>query len=550
MAAIQLQSIPPKWKQRRGAWSIVGAGTVLAAVFGVIAAKLVGGGLSALHPINPPSMPGGIVVFPLLLLLPVLWRWPRASLVALLAGTTLIDQFQYSFGPATNPAEYKGHINIPLFRSLSNGSFVSPAEILLFALLLIWLMKGALAHNWHVPRSPLAKSIAAIYVVSLVVGLGIGRLHHGQIKIALWEFRDWYYVGIMYLLTSSFFAGRNVFRSLLWTIVLGSGVKSLEGVFNFFAFARKLNPRPEAILSHEEAFFFGVFLLTTLALWLFQVRGRLRTVATVFAPLVLIADVGNSRRTAFLILYVGLAALLAIAYFGMPERRRVLRRLNVVLALVAVAYIGVFWNGSGALGQPARAIHSAVAPTPRDRASDEYRVLENLNLEQRIRANRSTGEGYGVPINYGFGLVNLTSLDSTINFVPHNGVLYEWYRLGLIGEILLWCIVGFGIVTGCHLAKQGDREAAALGAIGTCAILAFVLMGYYDLGFSWFRITLFMGFMLGALESTYQRVGGPRPVLRAAKDGSGSMQVTPIIKPSLASRGVPLDAVTVQREKV
>jgi hypothetical protein len=324
----------------------------------------------------------------------------------------------------------------------------------------------------------------------------------------------------------------------------------LEGVFNFFVLARKLDPRPEAILSHEEAFFFGVFLLSTLALWLFQIRGRIRVVATAFAPLVLIADVGNSRRTAFLILYVGLAALLVIAFVGMPERRQVLKRLNVALVIFGVLYLGAFWNDSGALGQPARAVHSAVAPSARDKSSDEYRVLENLNLEARIRGTRSTGEGFGVAINYGYNLVNLSSLDSMIAYIPHNGVLYVWYRLGIVGELLLWSVMGFGILEGCRLAKQKDREAAALGAIATCAILAFVVQGYNDMGFTWLRIVLFMGFMLGALEATYQRVVDPRRVIREATKISGSTRITSsFVEPSLDPIDVPAHSVKVQRKR-
>src|SRR3981081_487856 len=88
-------------KQTRRRWSMVVVGTMIAAGFGVVGAKLAGGGLSALHILNPPSMPGGIVVFPLLLLVPALWRWPRTSLIVLLAGTTVIEQFQYSIGPIT-----------------------------------------------------------------------------------------------------------------------------------------------------------------------------------------------------------------------------------------------------------------------------------------------------------------------------------------------------------------------------------------------------------------------------------------------------------------
>jgi len=310
-----------------------------------------------------------------------------------------------------------------------------------------------------------------MFVMAVVVGVGVGLVHHGKFKITMWELRPWYFLGVMYLLTASFFAGRNVLRPLLWTLVLGSGCKSLEGVYNYFVFARKMSPRPDAILAHEESFFFGLFLLATLALWLFQIRGRLRNVATALAPLVLIADLGNARRTASLLIFAGLAALLVTAYVGMPDRRRALRKLNVMLAIGAAIYLPLYWNSGGTTGQPARAIHSAIAPSARDLSSDQYRVIENANLEVGIHSTRSTGEGFGIPINNVYGNVDLTSVDSLIAFFPHDGVLYVWYRLGILGEVVLWSIVGFGILAGCRLVKHGSRETAALGAIAICAII-------------------------------------------------------------------------------
>jgi hypothetical protein len=373
---------------------------------------------------------------------------------------------------------------------------------MLFLLVLIWLMKGGLDRTWFVPRSPMAKSIAAFYAIAVVVGCGLGVAYGGQVRIILKELRPFYYLAIMYLLTSALFARRNVFRPLLWTIVLGSGVKSIEGVVNYFTIAHGLTPRPEEILSHEEAFFFGVFLVATLALWLFQVRGPLRAVATAFAPLVLIADLGNSRRVAFLILYIGVAAILAIAYVGMPERRRRLKWVNLVVGVGLACYLAVYWNSNGTLGQGARAVHSVVAPNNRDLQSNQYRTIENNNLEGNIHATRSVGKGFGTPVNYGYSaIVDISGADSMIAYVPHNGVLYVWYRLGIIGEIALWSMVGFVILAGCGLAKRRDRECAAVGAIAVCAILAYVLQGYNDLGFAWLRIAVFMGFMLGALEA-------------------------------------------------
>jgi len=515
-------------KRTRRVWLTVVAGIALAVLFGVIAAKLVGGGLTALAPINPPNLPGGIVVFTLLLIIPPLIRWPRGAIIFLLAGTTLIDQFSLTIGPTvTGGPSAKVLPNIPLFRSLTTGSFITPAEVLLFVLLVTWLMKGAREHDWHVPRSPLAKSMLFLYLLSVVVGAGLGVAHHGQFKEILWELRPWYALAAMYLLTSAFFAGRDIVRTLLWTIVLGSGTKSLEGVWYYFDVARKMTPRPEAILAHEESFFFGLFLLATLALWLFQVRGKLRIVATSLVPLVVIADLGNSRRDAFLLLYVGLAALLVISFVGMPERRAMFKKLNAVVAIGAVVYLGVFWNDGGTLGQPARAVHSAVAPDARDQSSDLYRQVENADLEFNIHETRSIGKGFGVKINYIYPITNLTAVDPMLAYIPHDSVLYVWYRLGILGEIAVWTVVGFGILGACRLAKRGNRETAAFGAVAVCAILCWVLMGYNDLGFTWIRIAMFMGFMLGAVEVMSQRLAAghgvkelPEAVAVAAHEGA------------------------------
>ena len=338
--------------QSRRTWSFVIAGSLLALGFGVVAAKtgqwrvdraeadqsaLLAGRDRTLSP-NPAS--AGYVAM------------ATSLLVVLLVGTTLIDQFQSSFGPinAAGTIHY-GIVNVPLWRSLSKGSFITSAEILMFILLLIWAMKGALARSWQVPNSPLAKSIFGLFATALIIGMGLGVVHHGQIKAAMWELRPWYYLAVVFLLTSSFFAEHDAIRPCLWTLVLGTGLKSIEGVYYYFAFAASMDPRPEAIMGHEESFFFGMFLLTTVALWVFQIRGRLRVVATVLTPLVLTADLGNSRRTASLILYVGLATLLATAYTGMPDRRRTIGRLAVVVAIGGAAYIGLFWNGSGTLSR-------------------------------------------------------------------------------------------------------------------------------------------------------------------------------------------------------
>ena len=482
-------------RERQRGWSVALIGTALAAGAGLAAAKLAGG-----------RVPAEIIVFPLALVPVALWRWPRASLVALLAGSMLIEQTYITIG--THKGPFTEHI--ALFHSVTKGTFFTPAELLLAALLVVWVMKGALERDWRVPRSPLAKGIAAMYAVALVVGVGLGQVHHGSLQFAFWELRPWYYVGATYLLVSSLFAGRDLVRPLLWTIVLGTGFKSVQGVIVYFRVARHMTPRPEAILSHEESFFFAVFLLATTALWLFQIRGPLRAVATILAPFVVVADLGNARRTSFLLLYVGLPALLFAAHRAMPERRKMLVRLDVAVLVLAVVYIGVFWNhDQGSLGQGARAVHSAIAPSARDQSSDQYRNTENADLIFDIHATRSIGQGYGVPINYVIPTADISTFDPMIAYIPHDSILYEWYRLGLLGELLLWSIVAFGILAAGRLVRRGTRDTAVVGALGICSIICWILMGYNDVGLTQLRIATFMGFIFGAIEVLNRRLVAP-----------------------------------------
>ena len=92
--------------------------------------------------------------------------------------------------------------------------------------------------------------------------------------------------------------------------------------------------------------------------------------------------------------------MIVIAYRALPHRRRMLRRLGVVLLIGSALYFPAFWNNDSTAGQPARAIHSAIAPDPRDASSDLYRTQEDANLLFNIRRSNDLGTGFGVPIDY------------------------------------------------------------------------------------------------------------------------------------------------------
>src|SRR5262245_56670247 len=53
------------------------------------------------------------------------------------------------------------------------------------------------------------------------------------------------------------------------------------------------SPYPEAILEHDESFFFSCYRLLTAALWFFGKRGNLRRVATALLPFIVTAELAT-----------------------------------------------------------------------------------------------------------------------------------------------------------------------------------------------------------------------------------------------------------------
>jgi O-antigen ligase len=463
---------------------------VVACSFAIVAGLAAGAAATSGHSMI-------VFAFPALLLPVAIWKRNAASVIIVLAIATLIEQQQdtLTVGPGVAGAFTQ---KIPLFLSITQGSGVNPFEVLLVLILSIWVMKGALEGSLRLPHSALSRAIG-VFLLVVLWGFGTGLADGGAFRWAVWEVRPFVYLGIMFWVSASLLRTKRALRAVLWTLVLGSGFKALQGV-KIWIPARHLTPRPEAILAHEEAFFFGLFIFLTLGLWIFEQRGALRTTATALLPAVLLANLANSRRTSWAILVLGLVAMIVVAYATLPHRRRMLRRLGVGLAIGSALYFPAFWTSDSTIGQPAHAIHSAIKPDARDASSNTYRNQEDANLWFNIHRSPVVGMGFGRPIDYAKPIALVTN-DPMIKYVTHNSVLYIWMRLGLIGEVAFLMMIATAILRAVELARVRDPELALFGTLMVCAVVAYLVQGYNDMGFTWFRIALAMGVLLGATEA-------------------------------------------------
>jgi hypothetical protein len=468
--------------------TVVGAALLVAGVLGGV---IVGWG--AMHAnifvVLIPAVP---------LYLIAVWKRPLLTTLVVFAAGLLFEQFTYQINGHPGPFT----ASVPIFRSFGNGVVLLPIEVIIFFGLMVWLMKAALTGTLQIPRSPFAKALGA-FLFLLLVGFGIGLSRGGDYNIALWEVRPFFLLAVTYFITSIVMKNRQSLRVVLWFIVVCTGFKSIQATYMFFSFARAMNPRPESLLSHEESVFFGVFMVLTIGLWVYGQRGPLRRLATALLPCVVIATMANSRRTAWPIVILGLLVLLLVAWVTQPDKRRSVGPVLVLMAVVSAVYFPLYWNktGGGTLSQPARAVRSTVQPDARDELSNLYREQENANLRLNIKQAGPLGKGFGLPINYALPIADVSMFDPMIKFIPHNGGLWIWMRLGLQGEIAFWVLLGTAFIAGCRLARSKDLLLALFGALSISALIAYILQGWQDLGFDNIRVAVVMGCLLGCVEA-------------------------------------------------
>ncbi len=484
------ETVPPVAEldrtQRLRQVTVLGLLLAAAAIFGPAAGALLYAG-----------KPLDIVLFAVLLLPFLFWRVRAAPVVMVMAAATGFPRFP---DPGADAITAK----IPLFRSFSDsyglsGAAILPIELILGLALLLWIADAITNRRLSVRSSHLGIAIAVFTGVTLLAEL-YGLARGAVFNISLWEVRPFLYVGLTYLLASQLLTSRRSMKAVLWAIVLGTGAMSILGAERTIS-TINVYPRPEAILEHDEAFFFGLFTLLTVGLWVFGQRGLLRVVATALLPLVILSDFGNNRRSAWVILPATLLALVIIAYQRMPERRTRITIVVAVLLVLGTGYTMAFRNSSAVYAEPAHGIWSQFRPDPRDYQSNLYREIENMNLGLDIRSSPVIGLGFGVPVPHPIPVFDASGVDPLINFIPHNTVLYVWMRMGSIGAVAFWFLIGAAVVAACRLARLPDAWYGFLGALVLSALIAWIAEGWFDKGIVSFRITILVGTLLGALEA-------------------------------------------------
>lgn len=478
-------------QRRRWSRNVIIAGAVAAVGLGLLAGALAAADqLAALSGL-------GVLLIPA-----IVWRRPAIGIFGLGCAGLIVEQ--YRIGAGTSDMTDR----IPLYTSLSDslhlsGVYFNLAEVGIALMVVVLVMRAGITRDFTWPSGYVGGSYLA-----MIGFVGIAALHGiaggGNTTMILWEVRPFFYVFILYLFALQLKPRLGTLEAFYWFLVIGTGIKAIQGVLVLLPIVTSAQQRPEFLLSHDDSFFFGVDIVLVAALWLFRQKGRLRTVSTILVPIVFVINMANTRRTAWLILAAGLAVLLMVFVVRVPERRVMVARLVAIGGVIFAFYLVVFWNQNGILAQPARAVHSTVAPSVRDELSDAYRVVENANLALAIQGTTPLGAGFGIPIKYVIPITDLSKTDPFIDYITHDGIMYVWWRTGMAGFIAWWTWILMVLISAVSLARARDVRLACFGAVAATAVVGYVIQGYYDFGLFFFRMAFFMGLLIGLIQVAHR----------------------------------------------
>jgi len=373
---------------------------------------------------------------------------------------------------------------------------LTPLEILIIAALGTAIMSVALTRQ-SIGRAAFGWSIV-LFIIMLAAGFARGAVAGGDMYIGLWEVRYLLYVPALYVIARISLRRPEHIAALLLVGLAATAVFAVEGAYRKIALINTglLGTFPDLFYEHDDVIFLATFLIFASSAFVFRVQGRVRVLGVLAAPILAFTLLASGRRSGIIVLLVG---LLVIALVLFIVKRRAFFANALPLLVVAGLFLALTWNAAGMVGQPARAIRSLYEPDPRDAASNFYRLLETYDITATLQSDPLLGVGFGREFLMVAMLPDL-SWWPFWRYETHNSVLWIWMKLGVIGYVVFWSIIGSGMSRAAFAAKRltdpGLRSAALFCLV---ALVGTIVYGYVDLAFVSGRTTVLLGAVLGII---------------------------------------------------
>ena len=461
----------------------------------VVGFLLIAGAMCALFLV----LPAGVALLVAIPLVSVwVWRMPVRGVYLLVAGAALIEVFPLGFPDSLTD-------RIPLFLNLNNSAGfefpITPAEILMLVTGVAAVTRDAVDRRLQWPRGRLFNAYVA-YVL-IVIGAEIhGLVSNGDFKLSLWEIRPQVYGFIMFVLAATLVENREQLKRLGLVLLLAIFAKAVIGGFRYFVTVHGDLGSQLEVLAHEDSYFLSMFITAAFA-GLIWIRNRrfviLMSLGSVVATVTILA---NSRRAGVFAAAGAIGVVVLLAYAFEPSLRKRIAMLCVIGVIAGAGFLTYAWNKEfGIQAQLVRPVRSLVDPSSRDLSSDLYRTAETTNILVTYRTSPIIGVGFGSPFLMIYPIADISDIYPLWNVIPHNSLLWVGMRMGALGFIAFWGLIGIAVLEGFDvMRKQRDPLVRAIAAFALAAVAAEIAVAYGDLQLENFRNLIFLGAVLGVLS--------------------------------------------------
>jgi hypothetical protein len=377
------------------------------------------------------------------------------------------------------------------------GVIPSPLELLLILTVVIWLAQGVARRERRFQGGQLARPML-LFVFAWVAGVVRGMVGGADIRYVLWEARFLLYMPVCYMLASNMIRTTRDVKAMTTVGLLGMAAFAVEGAYRRVALidTGQFGTIMEWYYAHESIVFLVSLLLLVLSQ---QVFGGPRWQKVFGIAMFVVGGytlLATERRSGYIAFIV---AFLAFTVVFLVVHRKAFALISVPVLLVGAIYLPVFWNNTSLLGQPARAVRSMYQPDPRDAASNAARDAEKINIRATIAANPLMGVGFGREYLFVVPTVDL-SWWPLARYETHANILWIWMKMGVIGFIALWVLMGAAVARAAYLTRNlHDSNLRAFALMSLGCIITVLTFCYVDLGFTAGRIPVFLGTILGTL---------------------------------------------------
>lgn len=472
-------------------------------VAGLLLALLCGGAFIALG-LDSPMLP---LILLIALATPILlWRFSRAVLYVTFASVCLFELMPTGYADAlTDRVPFFWNVNT-IFQIYAHADVkaipLNLCEVFLLAAAACSAIRAIFTRTVCLRAGTLFAPIG-LYLCFVALGWVNGMMTGGDFKLSLQEVRSQIYFLLAYLMAVNLVRERRHVDAFVWTTALCVGLKGFLYTFRRYVTLRGMPLPDQGVGSHEEAFLFDAFVLLLLVLALTGAYKRLQQVMWVLMPFVLTGNLATNRRAGTAALAIAVPILLLAAHRVLPERRRIVARIALALALVCAVYYPAFRNSDSAFAQPARAIRSQFQPDSRDASSNAYRVAEDANLMATIHLAPLLGYGYGKRMLHAVPIADISQMYEWWDVLPHDQILWVWMRVGTAGFVCFWMMASAIVIRAGFTMRDPDADTI-VKVVALFSLLTFstlLIFGLLDLQLTNYRDMLFVGFWTGALAA-------------------------------------------------